>query len=310
MMSTAPPHFHPPQQSHQQPAFETTGSNQRMIVESNGSLMPSRDFRKIRRFDEINDDHESNDQQQEDNNAEKIPRPMNSFMIFAKYYRKVIQMSYPSVDNKVVSRMLGEKWASLTADQRDYYSKEADKLAALHKEAYPNWKFKRAPPGKRPKRDIRTVHKYASAPSAKPATTSATIPARTSQGTTRSIHRPNYSVMPHHMPGIIRDGNTPLSAPQNSTLAHPRDLSSSVPEGHSDQSIQQEQLRKNQELLEQRKEQLHEQQRQLIAQMQTPTQHAAHRIPNNVASYSAISQLQAAAMQRSIVRLSQEEICR
>lgn len=74
----------------------------------------------------------------------RIPRPMNSFMVFAKTRRKVLQERFPNYDNKEVSRMLGEEWAKLSDDDKQVYVEEAKRLAEQHKIDFPDWKFTRS----------------------------------------------------------------------------------------------------------------------------------------------------------------------
>ena len=81
-----------------------------------------------------------------------IPRPLNSFMVFSKYFRKRLRVSHPDVDNKGISRMLGETWQSLPPEQMQYYAKEADRLAVEHRALYPEYKFVRQGSAKRIRR--------------------------------------------------------------------------------------------------------------------------------------------------------------
>lgn len=78
----------------------------------------------------------------------KIARPMNSFMVFAKEYRKMLREKYPNTDNKEISKMLGQKWKGLTPPQKSKYADQARLLAEQHKKDHPEWKFVRAPPRK------------------------------------------------------------------------------------------------------------------------------------------------------------------
>lgn len=78
----------------------------------------------------------------------KIARPMNSFMVFAQETRKALREKYPQTDNKEISKMLGQKWKSLTAAQKEEYAKQAQAIAEQHKRDHPDWKFVRAPPRK------------------------------------------------------------------------------------------------------------------------------------------------------------------
>eukprot|EP00912_Choanoflagellata_sp_UC4_P002512 UC4_evm2s1590 len=73
----------------------------------------------------------------------RIPRPMNSFMVYAKEQRKILQIDHPNLDNKVISKMLGDNWKKITPEDKEKYVIEAKKLAEIHKEKYPDWKFKR-----------------------------------------------------------------------------------------------------------------------------------------------------------------------
>eukprot|EP00730_Choanoeca_flexa_P019569 TRINITY_DN9566_c0_g1_i1.p1 TRINITY_DN9566_c0_g1~~TRINITY_DN9566_c0_g1_i1.p1 ORF type:complete len:344 (+),score=78.43 TRINITY_DN9566_c0_g1_i1:1154-2185(+) len=73
----------------------------------------------------------------------RIPRPMNSFMVFGKEQRKLIQQEHPDLDNKAVSKVLGQRWRSLTDEDRQKYVDEAQRLADEHRILYPDWKFTR-----------------------------------------------------------------------------------------------------------------------------------------------------------------------
>jgi len=73
----------------------------------------------------------------------RIPRPMNSFMIFGKEQRKLIQQQHPDLDNKSVSKLLGQRWASLPDSQKQVYVDKAKEMAEEHRRLYPDWKFTR-----------------------------------------------------------------------------------------------------------------------------------------------------------------------
>ena len=68
---------------------------------------------------------------------------MNSFMCFGKHQRKVIQHEHPNLDNKAVSKILGQRWAALSPAGRETYQAEAQRLADEHKRLYPDWRFTR-----------------------------------------------------------------------------------------------------------------------------------------------------------------------
>jgi len=74
---------------------------------------------------------------------QKVSRPLNSFMVFSNDYRKKLQAEYPDKDNKVISKMLGAKWASLLPPEKEKYVAQAKKLADQHKIDHPEWRFTR-----------------------------------------------------------------------------------------------------------------------------------------------------------------------
>jgi len=76
-------------------------------------------------------------------NNGRIPRPMNSFMCFAKEYRPKLQEANPGTDNKVISKELGRLWKGLSETERQRYIDESERLAEEHKRMYPDWKFTR-----------------------------------------------------------------------------------------------------------------------------------------------------------------------
>ena len=77
--------------------------------------------------------------------ASRVPRPMNSFMLFAKDKRAAIQAEHPKMQNKEVSRLLGEAWASLSSEKRTHYANAAAAVAAEHRTRHPDWRFTRMP---------------------------------------------------------------------------------------------------------------------------------------------------------------------
>ncbi|CAF1226625.1 unnamed protein product [Rotaria sordida] len=63
-----------------------------------------------------------------------IRRPMNSFMLFSQEERAKIHLENPHYDNRNVSKILGEKWYSLTQIQQQQYKLRAKQLNDLNKE--------------------------------------------------------------------------------------------------------------------------------------------------------------------------------
>ena len=70
-------------------------------------------------------------------NGEKIRRPPNAFMIFAKERRREILYSNRELTNKDVSKILGEKWHALPDEVRAQYKRLSDEMRAEHQSKYP-----------------------------------------------------------------------------------------------------------------------------------------------------------------------------
>ncbi|KHK00003.1 HMG box [Oesophagostomum dentatum] len=74
-------------------------------------------------------------------NREHIRRPMNAFMIFSKRHRPMVHSKYPNRDNRTVSKILGEWWYALGADEKQQYHKLATQVKEAHFKAHPDWKW-------------------------------------------------------------------------------------------------------------------------------------------------------------------------
>lgn len=59
---------------------------------------------------------------------EHIRRPMNAFMIFSKRHRPLVHSKYPNRDNRTVSKILGEWWYALGAEEKAEYHKLATQV--------------------------------------------------------------------------------------------------------------------------------------------------------------------------------------
>ncbi|XP_046913577.2 putative transcription factor capicua [Dermatophagoides farinae] len=70
-----------------------------------------------------------------------IRRPMNAFMIFSKRHRALVHHKHPNSDNRAVSKILGEWWYSLPAQEKQQYQELANKVKEAHYKRHPDWKW-------------------------------------------------------------------------------------------------------------------------------------------------------------------------
>ncbi|UJR29856.1 hypothetical protein I4U23_017400 [Adineta vaga] len=70
-----------------------------------------------------------------------VRRPMNSFMLFSQEQRAKIHLANPNRDNRNVSKILGEKWYSLSAIEQEQYRIRAKQLRNEHSKQNPSFKW-------------------------------------------------------------------------------------------------------------------------------------------------------------------------
>ena len=70
-----------------------------------------------------------------------VRRPMNSFMLFSQEQRAKIHLANPNRDNRNVSKILGEKWYSLSAQEQEQYKIRAKELRHQHFKENPLFKW-------------------------------------------------------------------------------------------------------------------------------------------------------------------------
>nr|VZI07158.1 unnamed protein product [Spirometra erinaceieuropaei] len=70
-----------------------------------------------------------------------IPRPLNSFMLFAQHIRRNILQEFDGVSNADLSRYLGELWSTLPRPIKTQFDEEATRLGKLHQFEFPHYKY-------------------------------------------------------------------------------------------------------------------------------------------------------------------------
>lgn len=51
-----------------------------------------------------------------------VRRPMNAFLIFCKRHRSIVREKNPDLDNRSVTRILGDLWANLKEEEKTVYT--------------------------------------------------------------------------------------------------------------------------------------------------------------------------------------------
>lgn len=77
--------------------------------------------------------------------AHHARRPMNAFLIFCKRHRGSVRSGFPHLENRAVTRVLGEWWATLNPDQKRTYKNLAQEYKDAFLKANPDFKWYKLP---------------------------------------------------------------------------------------------------------------------------------------------------------------------
>lgn len=68
-------------------------------------------------------------EKEENSPAHHARRPMNAFLIFCKKHRPIVRQKFPNLENRGVTRILGEWWAQLDISDKDPYTTLAKEVS-------------------------------------------------------------------------------------------------------------------------------------------------------------------------------------
>lgn len=85
------------------------------------------------------------DQEGDGEPAHHARRPMNAFLIFCKRHRSVVRDKYPNLENRSITKILGEWWANLDKEEKACYTGLAKQYKDAFFSANPGFKWYKLP---------------------------------------------------------------------------------------------------------------------------------------------------------------------
>ncbi|XP_011504862.1 PREDICTED: uncharacterized protein LOC105367776 isoform X2 [Ceratosolen solmsi marchali] len=90
-------------------------------------------------------EHQQKEEEDGHEPAHHARRPMNAFLIFCKRHRASVRSGFPHLENRAVTRVLGEWWAMLSTEQKCAYTNLAQEYKDAFLNANPDFKWYKLP---------------------------------------------------------------------------------------------------------------------------------------------------------------------
>ncbi|OXU17661.1 hypothetical protein TSAR_016053 [Trichomalopsis sarcophagae] len=90
-------------------------------------------------------EHQQREEEDGHEPAHHARRPMNAFLIFCKRHRAAVRSGFPHLENRAVTRVLGEWWAMLSTEQKKAYTNLAQEYKDAFLNANPDFKWYKLP---------------------------------------------------------------------------------------------------------------------------------------------------------------------
>ena len=67
---------------------------------------------------------------------------MNAFMVWGRIERRNVAAQNQKLHNSEISKILGQKWKSMSIKEKEPFINESKKLRMEHQQKYPNYKYR------------------------------------------------------------------------------------------------------------------------------------------------------------------------